>query len=160
MADNLEDFLRRAAERRQAKSGQRPAAPPAAAPVRPEYTNSRTERVPKAELVDEVPLQAILLDESDLAETVPQHVLTHQVERARMQKARKQKKGVGTVKPVEPPPAVKSVGETTATANTSGYTGAPSPDAVAQLLQLIKRPGGLTQAILMNEILTRPEHRW
>ncbi len=36
------------------------------------------------------------------------------------------------------------------------YTGHPAQD----LLKLLRQPGGLQQAILLKEILDRPEHRW
>ncbi len=157
MADNIEDFLRRAAERRQAKAAQAPK--PAPAPARPEYTNSRTERLPKAELVDEAPLQAILVESPEQGASVPQHVLMHQVERARAQQARKKKKGEGTVKPVGPPATVITAAEiANPTSQAADQANVDNP--VQQLMELMKRPGGMTQAIIMNEILARPEHRW
>lgn len=157
MADNIEEFLRRAAERRQAKAAQTPV--PAPAPTRPEYTNSRTERIVQAEVIEEVPLQAILVESPEQGESVPQHVRMHQVERARVQKSRKQKKGEGTVKPVAPPATVITSADAVNSA-TQLTDSSATENPVHQLIQMMKRPGGMTQAIIMNEILTRPDHRW
>ena len=41
-----------------------------------------------------------------------------------------------------------------------GVAPALSGDLAADLLRMLRQPGGIQQAILMREILDRPEHRW
>ncbi len=104
-------------------------------------------------------MQAILVESPEQGESVQKHVLMHQVERARVQQSRKKKKGEGTVKPVGPPATVITAAEiANPTSPAADQTNVENP--VQQLMQLMKRPGGMTQAIIMNEILARPDHRW
>src|SRR5690606_19088011 len=51
MSGDIEDFLRRAAERRQARQANRPAPP--SPPARPEYSDARRERAPQARADDD-----------------------------------------------------------------------------------------------------------
>ena len=67
MAGDLEDFLRRAAQRRQAKAAQNRGGPAdqARARSRPEYTNRKTERLVTPSDADEVLLAEVVEDEAD-----------------------------------------------------------------------------------------------
>ncbi|TWU02701.1 hypothetical protein [Stieleria varia] len=146
MAGDLEEFLRRAAERRaqkQQQQQQQPAAPPP--PPQQSYTNSRTERqvrpaaeeVVMAEIVEE-PVNAIAERQRQVAEA-----------RKRAEVARKKlANSKRSVKHVDEVKVAVSVDETP-----TGIT----PEA---LIAMLRRPGGLQQAILLREILERPERNW
>ncbi len=169
MPDDIEDFLKRAAQRRQAKSAQAPPpkpappkpAPPRPAPVaqsRPEYTSARTERIPRNHPDNEVPMQAILVDE-DVVEPVSKHVSQLKRERVNATKAAEVRRAGGAVKPVAVqayvvPERAPNVASKVSTGDNAGFT------ATDRLITMLRQPEGMMQAILLNEILTRPEHRW
>jgi hypothetical protein len=156
MPDDIEDFLRRAAQRRQAK----PAQPkPPAPPPRPEYTDSRTERLPRNVVADDAPIRAVLIEE--VAEPVSKHVKQLEKQRRQAEKATAVRRAGGTVKPVEPMSAAyvpadraPSIAPQTSTGDDAGFT------AADRLITMLQKPEGMLQAILLQEILTRPQHRW
>lgn len=146
MSGDLEDFLRRAAERRRAKAGS--AAPNPPRRPRPEYTDSRRERVTEpievAEIVDD-PIEVGSGD--DVGRTLAAQRKRIREAEQRAAKIRAQtKKALSGIKPAsrgsQPPPAIAV------------------PTSADDLIQLLTQPGGLGQAILIKEILERPEHRW
>ena len=157
MAGDLEDFLRRAAARRQAKAGQ------AAAPAQPqpqqqqsraqrarqEYTNRNTERqvrqedIVVAEVVEEDPFAARrqkIANGKKLAAKA----------RAQANKAEnKQKAAKASAKQ-----AAKAASKSKSAAKVGPELGgAPIDD----LLKLIRQPNGIQQAVLLREILDRPK---
>jgi hypothetical protein len=146
MPGDLEDFLRRAAQRRQQKAG---AAQPPPQRRRPEYTDSRRERVTEpievAELVEE-PIEADLVDEMGRTLAEQRKRIREAEQRAADIRAQVKKKAG----------AAKS--RTGSRAQTkAGAKPIPTRD---DLVYLLTRQGGLQQAILMKEVLDRPEHRW
>lgn len=148
MADDLEDFLRRAAQRRKAKAAQggqqgnvgrqgnrNVGGPPKR--TRPEYSNRKTERLVRDN--DEEVLSAELVDE-DLTSRAAARKRQESTRRA----AADSKRSVRAQAPRQ------DARESSATPD----------DATEELLDLLRRPGGIKQAILLKEILERPEHRW
>ncbi len=157
MAGDLEDFLRRAAARRQAKAGQ------AAAPAQPqpqqqqsraqrarqEYTNRNTERqvrqedIVVAEVVEEDPFAARRQKIANAKKLAAKA-------RAQANKAEnKQKAAKASAKQ-----AAKAASKSKSAAKVGPELGgAPIDD----LLKLIRQPNGIQQAVLLREILDRPK---
>ncbi len=144
MSGDLEDFLRRAAQRRQAKAVEQPKAE---APVKraPQYSDSRSERIARvvddaeeiltAEIVDDdgtsIAARMLRLEEAKRAAGHAEQAAAAKMRKVRGMLPRQQK----TVKAI---------------------TGNPVKDLIAAM----QRPGGVQQAILLKEILDRPSHRW
>lgn len=150
MSGDLEDFLRRAAQRRQAKAAQGQAAQGQtprgqAARSRPEYSNRKTERFVSADDADEVLM----------AEVVEDHEDSISVRMQRLEAAKR------TAAEAEAELARRKARRSLHSATHEVPAGIPSSGNPAQdLLKLLRQPGGLQQAILLKEILDRPEHRW
>ena len=148
MSGDLEDFLRRAAQRRQAKAAQ--SAQPAAKPrQRPQYSNSRTERVARNvesnQVRDEILVAEVV--EDDIATKRDQ--LEAKRERQRAETAADQAKTAATRSATNRSPA-----------SSDASSAALSSQAGMDLLAALRSPGGVRQAILLKEILDRPTHRW
>lgn len=131
MPDDVEDFLRRAAQRRRAGAAAKREAAKPVRRVRPQYSNSRTER--QVGLVDDA-------EEILMAEVVPDDTVSTSSYSAR------------------------SVDQAIAAPGGSNAN-QPGPDQAAETLlaelsRALQSPKGIRQAILMREILDRPEHRW
>ena len=147
MSGDLEDFLRRAAQRRQAKSAQ--AEKPAAASrprQRPQYSNSRTERVVRTvddEAHDEVLAATVVEDSNSLSNR------RKKLEAAQAEAARAQAETAEKLKKVKQ-----------ASGKGGAVAAALTGDAGESLLAALKSPNGLRQAILLREIIDRPTHRW
>ncbi len=148
MSGDLEDFLRRAAQRRQAKAAPSPQPTDRPRP-RPQYTDSRTERtvrnIDAEEAYDEV-LAAQVIEAEDPNSIAARRRRLEQAQaeaaRAQAEAAEKlQKAGMGS----------RSAGGTAA-----AITGQTDAD----LLTALASRTGLRQAILLREILDRPTHRW
>ena len=139
MSGDLEDFLRRAAQRRQAKEAQQQSSqrPPR---QKPQYSNRRTERM--VEPVEEVVVAEVI--EEPISPLAEAHRRVEEAKRAAAQ--------------AEAELATKSKGQRKSgvSISTTVSTGNPGLD----LVHMLSNHGGLRQAILLNEILERPEHRW
>ncbi|MGB0599412.1 MAG: hypothetical protein ACPGLY_22230 [Rubripirellula sp.] len=147
MSGDLEDFLRRAAQRRQAKAAQ--ANQPAATPrQRPQYSNSRTERVTRT-----VETQAT--DEVVVAEVVDHHS-TNQYDR---RETRTERQRTDTAKKQAEAAATRSAAGKAPT-KSDAASSALNSQAGIELLAALRSPRGVRQAILLREILDRPTHRW
>lgn len=151
MAGDLEDFLRRAAQRRQAKGAQNqpgqanaPTARPAAK-KRPEYSNRKTERAVAARNADEILVAEIV--EDDDKESIA-------ARSKRLEKARQAAKSKS--QSAAPSRDTTSISPSPQPSRTVVLSGNPTHD----LLQWLRQPGGIQQAILLREILDRPVHRW
>ncbi len=147
MAGDLEDFLRRAAERRKAKAAQQQQQQPQQrrqpAPPRrpqPEYTDRRAERIVRPE---PEPVLVAEIVEDPLAE--------------RRRKLAEAKKAAAKA---QAEAAKKAKRSGAAAPRSSGATPALTGDVAGDLIKILQHPGGLRQAILLREILDRPEHRW
>lgn len=168
MAGDLEDFLRRAAQRRQAKAAQNrggagrvPGQPGPGQPgpgqlgpgqlgpasgaggsarPRPEYSNRKTERMVAASDADEVLV----------AEVVEDEVASIVARKRRLEAAEQAKAAV----------AKKEAQRNDPNCAYSGEGVVLSGNASQDLIKLLSQPGGIRQAILLREILDRPEHRW
>ncbi|QDS89785.1 hypothetical protein EC9_39850 [Rosistilla ulvae] len=151
MADDIEAFLRRAAQRRKEQAA-RKAAP--AAKSRPEYTDSRAERTIRQVRPEEVVVEAEIVDDSagisdlssrhlqadHLANTVGQ---ADDKMEAHIQKVFDHQVGRLASEPSEP--VIHSVVD---------------DDIAKTLISLLQTPQGVQQAFLLREIIDRPEHRW
>ncbi len=142
MSGDLEDFLRRAAQRRQAKAAQQKPQP--ASPPRPQYSNRRTERVVQA-------IEAEELLTAELVEDAPNSFA------ARQRRLEESKKAAAEAEAA----AAKSMQKVKRSRGKSQHAAVPLSGIAAQdLARLLAHPAGLRQAILLREILDRPEHRW
>lgn len=145
MSGDLEDFLRRAAQRRQAKAAQeRQQASAAEKRQPPQYSDRKRERVVDAVIVDDVPEAELVQDDTNSL-AARQRKLAESKKAAAEAEAAAKKRASSVRQSRRSQAAVAHV-----------LSGNPSED----LLNLIKSPGGIRQAILLREILDRPEHRW
>lgn len=174
MSGDIEDFLRRAAQRRQARQGNKPQAPPQRR--RPEYTDARRERLPSrpaedddlvvAEVVEE-PMgrklaelrraqeqamreAAAAAETRRVSERVADHSLTPRVDS-------NARTGRGDV-PVTP--LAGGLAKPSVTDATEPPDEFVDPLTLEELRESLLTPHGLRNAVLMREILDRPEHRW
>lgn len=157
MAGELEDFLRRAAQRRGENAAARPARPQPQPPRRPEYTDRNRERSMSMPDPDE---------EVVVADLVPSVVEETRSGRPRA--------GSGSQ-----PLAETSLSATNRPLGDAGKrplghagraphvasqvtdnTEVPASATVKALLLLMTDPAGIRQAILAREILDPPHHRW
>ncbi len=170
MSGDLEDFLKRAAERRQAKAAQQKQSTPQKR-VPPQYSDRRTERdprpVPDAEVVEAEVVSASSVDNVLVAKAV-----TENQDRSRQANRSGRRKPAKT--DTAAPRQVAREAKSKATAVTEGdskstpYSQSSATTGSQQsvgfsaedLVALLKRPGGVQQALLLREILDRPEHRW
>ena len=149
MSSDLEDFLRRAAQRRQAN------APPAqAAPVkrsRPEYTNRQSERLTSHPMddADDIPVAAIVVD--DEHDEDPYAMQRKRIAAAKAAAEKEATKAAATLAKLQ-----QSKASGSSTASSSVSTG----NMVEDIKRMIQAPGGMQQAMILKEILDRPEHRW
>lgn len=146
MAGDLEDFLRRAAERRQAKAAadqqeqlQNPQR------QRPEYSNRRTERLSQIPDDEEI-LTAEIVEE-------PATTMAAQIQRTEDANRAQARAQSDRAKQMKEDKAQEARDTRTAAREAVGL---PAMD----LIRLLRKPGGIQQAILLREILDRPEHRW
>lgn len=148
MAGDLEDFLRRAAARRQQKAMQEKQKAQQQQPrVPPQYSDSRTERVARpVEPVDEVLVANVVEDSNDSYAAQLQRI--EDTKRAAAAAQREAKRTAGETAQR----ASRKSGRSTVVTE----TGSPTSD----LINMLKRPGGVRKAILLREILDRPIHRW
>ena len=165
MAGDLEEFLRRAAQRR-AQKAQAAGAPPQRQP--PQYTDSRTERVARP-VEDDVVIAEVVTAEvvSDPYEPGAEHQreatrAKKQAARARAQHARKLEAAEqkSRDKKAAAKSAAKQKASDDAKARSDARRLADSENLVQDLLSLIRKPGGIQQAVLLREIMDRPDHRW
>ena len=175
MSGDLEDFLKRAAERRQAKATQQKQSTPQKR-VPPQYSDRRTERAPRplpddevveAEVVEAQVVSASSTENVVLAQAVAENqVSAKQASRSVRRKAAKTNAAAPSRLAREAKANSKGgsddnsnsmpYSQSTATKGSQQSNGLSAEDLVAML----KRPGGVQQAILLREILDRPEHRW
>ena len=146
MSGDLEDFLRRAAQRRQAKAAGQAQSQPAARRPAAQYSDSRREReITPIEELDEVLTAEVVQDDdrTSIAARMKRLAEAKQAAEAAERAAEaKMREAHGMLSRQE---LVKQE-----------FTGNPVHDLIVTL----GSPGGLQQAILMREILDRPEHRW
>jgi hypothetical protein len=150
MSGDLEDFLRRAAQRRQAKAAQQrggPGGKPASGSrTRPQYSDSRTERLVRADEADEVLMAEIVEDEDESIAARMRRLEQAKREAAEAEAVLEQKKKNKSA----------AVGGRTSEPSEKLLTGNPADD----LIRMLQQPGGIQRAILLKEILERPEDRW
>lgn len=147
MSGDLEDFLRRAAQRRQAKAAETEAAPkPTPTPKpRPQYTNSRSERIPQIVEEAEEILTAQFVDDdgSSIA--------------ARMKRL-SDAKSVAAAAEAEAGVAMRKARGMLTRQQVERV--AFTDNTIQGLIATLQSPGGVQQMVLLKEILDRPTHRW
>ena len=144
MAGDLEEFLKRAAARRAAKEQQPAQAAPQQKRVADQYTQRRRERVVTPPVDEEPILVAEVVEAPDAMAQRRDAVKAAKKEAARLEADAKKKLAK----------LQKASGE--GSSPNLSFTG----DARADLIRLIRQPGGIKQAILLREILDRPVNRW
>ena len=142
MSGDLEDFLRRAAQRRQAKAAQQSQPAPKRQP--PQYSDRRTERLVPARETDEVLTAEIVEDDPNSFSARLRRIEEAKQAAAKAEAAKKLAKVKGK--------STRSKG--------SGVAVALSENPTQELIRMLRTSGGIRQAILLREILDRPEHRW
>ncbi|TWU47339.1 hypothetical protein Poly51_51390 [Rubripirellula tenax] len=144
MSGDLEDFLRRAAERRQAKAAEQTRSE---SNVRrtPEYSDSRTER--NASEQQEEILMAEIVDDDDDGTSIA--VRMKRIEEAKRVAAGMEKEAAAKMRQVRGMLPRQAQAKKVFTGNT-----------VQDLISTMQRPGGVQQMILMKEIFDRPVDRW
>ncbi len=175
MSGDLEDFLKRAAERRQAKAAQQKQSTPQKR-VPPQYSDRRMERarrpVPDAEVAEAEVVEAEVVPASSADNVVVAKAVTGNQDRSTQASRSGRRKPAKT--DTAAPKQIAREEKSKATAVTDGYSkSTPYSQASAttgsqqsvgfsaeDLVALLKRPGGVQQALLLREILDRPEHRW
>ena len=160
MSGDLEDFLKRAAARRQAKTTQQQATQQQAPPKRvpPQYSDSRTERNPHSGPVDEVVeaevVSASVVEDVVMAQPVTQQKSSNAAAGKPDRVARRAKaKAEAKAEREFASQAYDQAPATTGSQPSAGFS-------AENLIEMLKRPEGVQQAILLREILDRPEHRW
>ena len=161
MSGDLEDFLRRAAQRRAEKAQQQAPAQPQR--PTPEYSSRRQERIIREEPEDVVMAEVVEEDEVSVRRQ-------REIEKAKQLAARarnqaKQQKRQATQAKAKPKTSTRTKAKSKASAAGKTASSAPASPVVTgnmaeDLIAMLRRPGGIQQAILLREILDRPEHRW
>lgn len=170
IARELEEFLRRAGGQPQARPLQQPGSPPPQRPASPPQQRPPA-RPPTARPLPAPPLPARPaipqpaapqeIDELEVIESVADHVsssvggLRSQVEHRADQPAGLAGRPIGS----GPAPAIHGIPLAEPVAQAEIIESLPAT-AAAGLVAMLADPGSLRQAILINEILQRPEHRW
>lgn len=145
MSGDLEDFLRRAAQRRQAKAAEAQSAPKPMPKTRPQYTDSRSERVPQIVEEAEEILTAEFVDDDGSSIAARMKRLA---DAKRLAAAAEEEAGVAMRK-VRGMLSRQKVERKAFTDNT-----------IQDLIETMQSPGGVQQMVLLKEILDRPTHRW
>jgi predicted DNA binding protein len=144
MSGDLEDFLRRAAQRRQAKAAQQSEPAPRRQP--PQYSDSRSERLVQARETDEVLTAEVVQDDSSSIA-------------ARMRRIEEAKKAAAKAEAEAAEKLAKARGKSIRSKSPSVAVAMPE-NQTQSLIRMLRDSGGIRQAILLREILDRPEHRW
>ncbi len=149
MSSDLEDFLRRAAQRRQANAPPAQAAP--AQRSRPEYTNRQSERLTShpMDASDDIPLAAIVVDDEHDEDP-------YAMQRKRIAAA----KEAAEKEAAKAAAALAKLQQSKAAVGSAASSFASTGNMVEDIKRMIQAPGGMQQAMILKEILDRPEHRW
>lgn len=150
MAGDLEEFLKRAAERRAQKQGGGGGKPPAKPKPKPkprqEYTDARRERQVRPPVEEAIPVAEVVEHVNPLAEKQRKLAEAKAKAKAAQKKLeaqqKKSKRSVPAREPVESPVVISS------------------GTAAEQLIEMLKQPGGMRQAFLLRELFDRPSDRW
>lgn len=145
MSGELEDFLRRAAERRQAKAAQQQQQAAPAKRPRPQYSDRARERVTRVDEADEILTAEIVSSPSPAEDAIASRI--RRVEEA---------KEVAAQIEADVAKKTKKMGKPASAAPGLALSGNMAED----LIRMLRKPGGIQQAILLREVLDRPEHRW
>jgi hypothetical protein len=166
MSGDIEDFLRRAAQRRQAKAVEQKEAQTPQRRVRREYTDARSERITRSpyEMDPSDEIEDIRGDGSGDEILTAEIVDVDEVSHSRqIQQMEDQRRSIEEAKKVarrlEEETAKKKQKTDKRDASRSAAIQSTG-DPVADLLANFRRPGTIQQAILLREIIDRPDHRW
>lgn len=157
VARELEEFLRRAGRQPQARPPQPPGFPPQPGPG---------ARPPAARPVVAQPVAAEPIDDLEVVESVADHV-GHSVGglNAQLEQRANQPAGMASYDrqmgqfDSSPAPAARAA-SLAEPAPPAEFVDSLGPTAAAGLAVILSTPTSLRQAILLSEIIQRPEHRW
>lgn len=154
MAGDIEEFLRRAAERRQQRANQRNVQQQQAArPAAPQYTDRAAERVPRAERMPQAapvykPPVQVQQVEPLMAEVIEDDEHESMSDRRKTREAEDQSKIDNELQ--------RHSQEGKQERSQQGH----QATAAADLIRLLKSPSGVKQAILLREILEPRSNVW
>lgn len=156
MADDIEAFLKRAAERRKSQQGGQPARPQAApaqpvpTPQRPQAFQPQATPAPMITRVEPEVIDAELVDEEDFSRLTDRHLQDRHLA---------QEVGLADDKMDAHIHEVfdHRVGRL---AHRKRANPLAQESTAAMLMELLQSPQGLQQAVLLREIFDRPDHRW
>ena len=153
MADDIEEFLRRAAQRRKQKANQ--SAEPPRRP-KPEYSNARTER--QVEVIEADVVEAKVIEEPSIGSLSSRHLRdSHLAEKVSLADD-KMDEHIHQV-------FDHQVGGLASSSQSDRMPDETADDKVPEnyvdaLVGMLSSSTGLQQAILVREIFDRPTHRW
>lgn len=172
MSGDIEDFLRRAAQRRQARQQKQAGSAPPPRRPRPEYTDARRERLPQQQSELDEPVVAEVVNEplakrlADMKQAqADAHAARDRATETVRQQRRQAERGESSSPQHEPaagetaPPAKTETAARLDAGQADPASDSPN-ETVRQLLQALRSPQGLRNAVLLHEILDRPTHRW
>ena len=152
MSDDLAEFLRRAAQKRAAQAG--PPSPRPPRPVQPTILEPADVEIIEAEPVsgdDVAALVAAHLDTSDIAQ--------HASQLGRLADQADQRREPHVQHAFDHQLGSLGRGETPAD-TADGDQESPAGAAAQQIIAMLQDPASIRTAIVLREVLDRPEHRW
>lgn len=163
MAGDLEDFLRRAAQRRAEAAAARPKQPQPQPPRRPEYTDRNRERsVSSGDVDEEVVIADLVPPVTETPRRAPQPPPMLAAQQAQQAAQQTQQAVQQTQRAAQR--AQHALGESRRSAleaqRLDDIPEFKADPTVLALLRLMTNPSGIRQAILAREILDPPHHRW
>ncbi|QDV57720.1 hypothetical protein [Rosistilla oblonga] len=152
MSDDIEAFLRRAAQRRKEQAARKAA--PTAKP-RPQYTDSRAERKIREQQVEEIVEPEIIEQADGFSQLSSRHL---QAEHFAGGVGQADDKMDAHIQQVFDHQVSKLASEP---ADVSSQSQALADGEIAKaLIDMLQTSNGVQQAFLLREIIERPTHRW
>src|SRR6056297_2763937 len=161
MAGDLEDFLKRAAQRRQEKLQQDQRREQARRPARREYTDAGSERRIRREedFRDDDVRDDNIRDDGMLVTEVAESV-EEGIVRAKLQRTEEKRIRQVAEDARQAARSSDSSGRPRSSQPPSDQEGPPPINLVAELRAMLSKQRGVRQAVLLREILDRPVDRW
>ena len=170
MSDEIDEFIRRAAERRKQGQGQRKPARPAQAPPVPAAQPQRSQQRPR--LAPEI-VEAEIVE--DISTSVSRHLNTQQFQqraahmtddvdnaddRVETRLHQNFDHKLGRLSQIDSTEKGSAPTSRSATDTAATVTTADENLMLSFLVKSFHSPQSIRQAIILSDILTRPEHRW
>jgi len=159
--DELAEFLRTAGERREAKPGARPSSGSAGAPPRPAVPGRPAQLPPRPPMEQPLEVRPLETRPGPLGEPLTTHSLAAgDLGQLKTEVAQEEGRLHEHLRTAFGPP-LSTLGLQDMTGTPAAPSAAPlSASAAAGLAALLASGEGLRNAIILNEILNRPQHRW